>query len=116
MVQALRAPNQENGYGLSLVQSQDSTLVWLQKYLGQYNFGGSKIGVTDVLVKPNIKGDLQWSLGSCTMGGQNQANVLALGLKDDTTSQVTTLFAWRVDIDTLKFQQIYLDRLSCEFD
>jgi hypothetical protein len=116
MVQTLRATNQANGYGLSLVQSQDSILVWLQKYLGKNNFGGFNIGVTDVLVQPNIKGDLQWSLGSCTLAGQNQPNVLALGLKDDSTSEVTTLFAWRVDTDTLKFQEIYLDRLSCEFD
>ena len=116
MLQTLRDPVQENGYGISLVQSQDSTLVWLQKYLGKTNFGGSKIGVTDVLVQPNIKGDLQWSLGSCILSGQDQPNILALGLKDNISSQVTALFAWRIDTSTLKFQQIYLDGLTCEFD
>ncbi len=116
MVQTLRSPTQESGYGLSLIQFQDKTMVWLLKYLGKNNFGGSKIGVSDVLVQPAIKGDVQWDLGACNVQGQNLPNVLAFGLKDDTTSLVTTLFAWRVDPNTLKFQQIYLDRLSCEFD
>ena len=115
MVQTLRTPSQDV-YGLSLVQFQDITMVWLLKYLGKNNFGGAKLGVSDILVQSKIKGDLQWSLGSCTVQGQNQPDVLALGIKDDTTSQVNALFAWRVDINTLKFQQIYLDRLSCEFD
>jgi hypothetical protein len=50
------------------------------------------------------------------MNGQNQPDVLALGMKDDTTSPVATMFAWLVDINTKKFQQIYLGRLSCDFD
>jgi Tol biopolymer transport system component len=118
LVQMLRTPSdQDNGYGISLVQTPDNTtLVWLLKYLGQNNFGGSKIGVSDVLVQPDIKGDLQWALGDCAVQGQNQPDVLVLGLKDDATSLITTLFAWRVDPNTLKFRQIYLDQLTCVFD
>ncbi|HMD89533.1 MAG TPA: hypothetical protein VKF38_10255 [Anaerolineaceae bacterium] len=115
VVQTIKIPtDQTNGYGLSLVQTQDNIImVWLLKYLGKTNFGGSKIEVGDLLVQPNIKGDFQWALGNCKVQGQNQPDVLALGLKDDTTSQVNTLFAWRVDLNTYKFRQIYLDQLNC---
>ncbi|MDR3576539.1 MAG: hypothetical protein P4L50_21955 [Anaerolineaceae bacterium] len=116
MVQTIRTPDQNNGFGISLVQYQNTTLAWLLKYLGKNNFGGSKIGVSDVIVQPNIMGDLEWSLGDCSVQGQNQPNILALSLKDDTTSQLTALFAWQVDTNTLKFREIYMDRLTCVGD